>query len=58
MGAYYILGIVKKFEAKSTQALDQVNWNQNLNERLDILNPLAGCIMKRCSRLKGEKEEV
>lgn len=36
MGAFYILGIVKKFEAKSTQALDQANWNQNLNERLDM----------------------
>jgi hypothetical protein len=35
LGAFYILGIVKKFEAKSTQPLDQVNWNHYLNERLD-----------------------
>lgn len=36
MGTYYAMGIVKKFTAKSTQALSQTKWNKHLNERLDM----------------------
>ncbi|MFB4472744.1 hypothetical protein [Virgibacillus sp. SK37] len=36
MGAFYVLGIVNKFEAISTNQLNQVNWEQYLNERLDL----------------------
>lgn len=36
MGTYYALGIVKKFTAKSTQALSQTDWKKHLNERLDM----------------------
>ncbi|MGY0694081.1 hypothetical protein ACW2QC_15085 [Virgibacillus sp. FSP13] len=36
MGAFYIFGIVGKFEAKSTQPLDQASWKRYLNERLDL----------------------
>lgn len=36
MGAFYILGIVNKFEAKFTNPLDQVHWEQYINERLDL----------------------
>lgn len=36
LGAFYILGIVNKFEEKSTSPLGQVHWEQYLNERLDL----------------------
>lgn len=36
MGAFYILGIINKFEAKFTNSLDQVHWEQYLNERIDL----------------------
>ena len=36
MGSFYILGIVNKFEAKSTSPLNQAHWEQYLNERLDL----------------------
>lgn len=36
MGAFYILGIVNKFEAKSTSPLGQIHWEQYVNERLDL----------------------
>lgn len=36
MGSFYILGIVNKFEAKSTSSLNQAHWEQYLNERLDL----------------------
>lgn len=36
MGTYYALGIVKKFTAKSNQALSQTDWKKHLNERLDM----------------------
>lgn len=36
MGAFYIFGVVEKFEAKSTHPLDQASWKQYLNERLDL----------------------
>lgn len=36
MGAFYILGIVKRFEARSTQPLSQIQWVKRLNERIDL----------------------
>ncbi|TMN21850.1 hypothetical protein [Lentibacillus cibarius] len=36
MGTYYALGIVKKFTAKSNQELSEANWEDHMNERLDI----------------------
>lgn len=36
MGSFYILGIVNKFEAKSTSPLNQAHWEHYLNERLDL----------------------
>ena len=36
MGAFYIFGIVNKFEAISTSPLDQTHWEQYLKERLDL----------------------
>lgn len=36
MGSFYILGVVNKFEAKSTSPLNQAHWEQYLNERLDL----------------------
>lgn len=36
MGAFYILGIVSKFETRSTSPLDQAHWVKYLDERLDL----------------------
>lgn len=36
MGTFYVFGIVEKFEAKSTQPLEQVDWIRYLNVRLDL----------------------
>lgn len=36
MGSFYVFGIVKKFEANSTNPLDQANWKEYLNKRLDL----------------------
>lgn len=36
MGAFYILGIIDKFEAISTSPLNQIDWEQYINERLDL----------------------
>ncbi|MHA6250330.1 hypothetical protein ACXYMZ_00180 [Oceanobacillus sp. CAU 1775] len=36
LGAFYILGIVNKFEAKFTNPLNQVHWEQYINERIDL----------------------
>lgn len=36
MGTFYALGVVKKFIAKSNQTLNESNWKEILNERLDM----------------------
>lgn len=36
MGTFYALGVVKKFTAKSNQTLNEANWKEHLNERLDM----------------------
>ncbi|MDR4887518.1 hypothetical protein RGU12_08075 [Fredinandcohnia sp. QZ13] len=56
MGTFYVFGIVEKFEAKSTQPLEQVDWIRYLNVRLDLEQYLTNFDDKTA---KGElKKEV
>lgn len=56
MGTFYALGVVNKFTAKSNQTLNEANWNEYLNERLDTEQHT---IIFRENAIEGElKKEV